>query len=254
MGLRSHLRAVALVSGGALLAGLLVTAAPAGAATPTCAGKKATIVGHGESITGTNNADVIVGTDNGEYIDGRGGSDLICSLGGADTIDGGAGSDDIYSGGGDDVVRGDDGTDRADGGGGFDFCQAEATSNCETAGGTGGAFSVSDASGDDYAPGTINLVFTVSLSAPQAKRVTVDYHTEPGTATEGSDYAYTAGTLVFEPGDTSKQVVVQVYDNTVNSCEPDETVYLYLTNATGGTGYADGSGVGVIHDTFDCAF
>jgi len=65
---------------------------PAFAATPTCLGLPATIVGtdpHGQVIMGTDGNDVIVGSPGPDTIYGLGGDDIICGMGGDDTIYGG---------------------------------------------------------------------------------------------------------------------------------------------------------------------
>ena len=41
--------------------------------------------------------------------------------------------------------------------------------------------------------------FRVVLDAPPLKTVTIDYATEDGTATAGSDYTATRGTLTIDP-------------------------------------------------------
>ena len=43
---------------------------------------------------------------------------------------------------------------------------------------------------------------TVTLSAVSALDVTVDFATSDGTATAGSDYTATNGTVTISPGDT----------------------------------------------------
>jgi Calx-beta domain len=86
--------------------------------------------------------------------------------------------------------------------------------------------------------------FTVSLDAPQPARVTVDFTTADGTATAPSDYAATAGTLTFAPGETAKAVTVQVNGDT--TVEPDEAFNLNLANAVGNATIADAQGVGTI--------
>ena len=54
------------------------------------------------------------------------------------------------------------------------------------------------------------LVFYVYLSAPSEDVVTVDFTTEDYTAIAGTDYASAAGTLTFEPGETTQTIVVDV--------------------------------------------
>jgi Ca2+-binding RTX toxin-like protein len=106
-----------------LLAGATLAVAPAasvqGAATPTCFGKPASIVGHG-AIKGTAHADVIVGGRGVDRINAGGGNDLVCAGGGADLIEGGVGSDRVDAGPGDDEVVGDNGSDTVLGDAGSD--------------------------------------------------------------------------------------------------------------------------------------
>ncbi|MBX7187700.1 MAG: hypothetical protein K1Y01_21340 [Vicinamibacteria bacterium] len=91
--------------------------------------------------------------------------------------------------------------------------------------------------------GTTNLAFTVVLSATSASTITVDYATANGSAAAGSDYTSTAGTLSFPPGAASLVVSVPVVRDAI--VEPDETVLLNLSNATGATIF-DSQGVGTI--------
>ncbi len=74
--------------------------------TPTCFGKKATIVGTpgNDRIPGTSRADVIVGLGGNDRINGLGGNDLICGGDGNDTLIGGTGTDRISGGAGADTV------------------------------------------------------------------------------------------------------------------------------------------------------
>ena len=76
--------------------------------------------------------------------------------------------------------------------------------------------------------GTVNAQFTVSLSGPSQQTVTVDYFTSNGTAYSGSDYASVSGQVVFQPGETSQPIVVQVFGDETD--EPDETFYVNLSN------------------------
>src|SRR5205814_822720 len=92
--------------------------------------------------------------------------------------------------------------------------------------------------------GTVNAVFTVSLSAASAQTVTVDYATANGTAVAPSDYAaLTTTTRTFTPGQVSKTVTVLVNGDALN--EPDETFAVNLTNATNAS-IGDGVGLGTI--------
>jgi hypothetical protein len=74
--------------------------------------------------------------------------------------------------------------------------------------------SVAGASVIEGDSGTITLSFTVSLSAAATSAVTVDYLTVGGSATAGSDYVATSGTLTFAAGETSKTVQVTVNGDT----------------------------------------
>uniref|UniRef100_A0ACD5H665 Calx-beta domain-containing protein n=1 Tax=Desertifilum tharense IPPAS B-1220 TaxID=1781255 RepID=A0ACD5H665_9CYAN len=78
--------------------------------------------------------------------------------------------------------------------------------------------------------GTRNAVFTVSLT-PGDLPVTVNYTTVAGTATAGTDFTPVTGSLTFAPGETEKQVTVQVIGDTVP--EVNETFFLQLSNASG---------------------
>ena len=83
------------------------------------------------------------------------------------------------------------------------------------------------------AEGVGRFTFTVSLSSPSASRVTVKFATANGTARAGktADYQATSGTLTFNPGETSKTIVVTVVNDTV--VEPDETFFVNLSSASG---------------------
>ena len=59
-----------------------------------------------------------------------------------------------------------------------------------------------------------NQAFTVSLSAASGKDITVDYATSNGTATAGSDYTATSGTLTISAGATSGTFNVPVLADT----------------------------------------
>jgi Ca2+-binding RTX toxin-like protein len=120
-----------------LIASLCLWPVAARAATPTCLGKTATIVGTAgddEPLPGTSGDDVIVGRGGKDVIQGRGGNDRICGNGGVDTLQGGRGDDRLQGGGGDDTLLSDIGDDRFLGGAGndvVDYSQAYFTSKSD---------------------------------------------------------------------------------------------------------------------------
>src|SRR5262249_36379119 len=57
--------------------------------------------------------------------------------------------------------------------------------------------------------------------------VTVQYATADGTASAGSDYQATSGTLTFAPGETSKTIAVSVIGDIID--ESDETFSVNLS-------------------------
>src|SRR5262249_46781626 len=57
--------------------------------------------------------------------------------------------------------------------------------------------------------GTTAIVYTARLSAPTNQTVTVDYATADATATAGSDYQATSGTLTIPAGQTTGTIPVQ---------------------------------------------
>jgi hypothetical protein len=105
------------------------------------------------------------------------------------------------------------------------------------------SISISNATVTEGNSGTVNAVFTVSLSAPSVSQVTVAYATADSSATMGSDYFATSGVLTFAPGTTVQTVSVAVLGDTV--FEPNETFFVNLSNATNAT-IAVAQGVGMI--------
>jgi uncharacterized repeat protein (TIGR01451 family) len=76
--------------------------------------------------------------------------------------------------------------------------------------------------------GFTNMVFNVNLSQSSAVAVSVDFATLDGTALAGSDYIAASGTLVFNPGQTSKTITVQIIGDV--TVEPHETFTISLSN------------------------
>jgi uncharacterized repeat protein (TIGR01451 family) len=91
--------------------------------------------------------------------------------------------------------------------------------------------------------GTSVINFTVNLSAASGQTVTVNFATADGTATAGSDYETTSGTLTFNPGETVKQIPVTIDADT--GFEPDETFFVNLTLPVNAT-ILDSQGQGTI--------
>jgi Calx-beta domain len=85
--------------------------------------------------------------------------------------------------------------------------------------------SISTVEGD---AGSTTATFTVSLSAPSGKSISVDYATADGTASSPADYAAATGTLSFAPGQTTKTVDVTIQGDVTD--EFDETFALQLSN------------------------
>ncbi|XP_054483488.1 LOW QUALITY PROTEIN: sodium/calcium exchanger 1-like, partial [Anoplopoma fimbria] len=58
--------------------------------------------------------------------------------------------------------------------------------------------------------------------------VSVDYQTEDGTANAGSDYQFTKGTILFKPGETEKELRIDIIDDDI--FEEDEHFLVHLSN------------------------
>jgi len=71
-------------------------------------------------------------------------------------------------------------------------------------------------------------IVSVSLSAPAAGPLTVDYAVTGGTATNGDDYNLADGTLTFAAGETTADISIEII--TDNTEEADETIELTLSN------------------------
>jgi len=92
--------------------------------------------------------------------------------------------------------------------------------------------------------------FTVTLAQPSAQVVMVDFSTANDTAKGDVNFANTAGTLTFQPGDTTQQVRVPIFDDFILT--PTLTFDLNLFNPVN-SAIADGTGVCSILNT-DAAF
>ncbi|MFM6043094.1 MAG: Calx-beta domain-containing protein, partial [Dolichospermum sp.] len=75
-----------------------------------------------------------------------------------------------------------------------------------------------------------NASYTVTLSQASNQTVSVNYATANGTATAGSDYTATIGTLTFAPGVTTQVLNIPIPNDSLN--EADETFTLTLSSPT----------------------
>ncbi|HEX7176663.1 MAG TPA: SBBP repeat-containing protein [Pyrinomonadaceae bacterium] len=77
-----------------------------------------------------------------------------------------------------------------------------------------------------------SLTLTVQRIGDTAGPVTVDYATADGTASERSDYTTALGTLSFAAGESAKNVVLLINED--SKVEGNETFTVTLSNPTGG--------------------
>lgn len=105
------------------------------------------------------------------------------------------------------------------------------------------SMSIDDVSVVEGNAGTVNAVFTVTLSAASGQTATVLYATADGTATQPADYTSTSGSLTFTPGQTTRTLTVPVIGETVP--EANETFFVNLSGAANAT-ISDNQGVGTI--------
>ncbi|MFM6745841.1 MAG: Calx-beta domain-containing protein, partial [Dolichospermum sp.] len=75
-----------------------------------------------------------------------------------------------------------------------------------------------------------SVTYTVTLSSDSTDTITVQYATVNNTATAGSDYTATNGTLTFAPGVTSQDIIIPILNDFLN--EPQETFNLTLSSPT----------------------
>ena len=103
------------------------------------------------------------------------------------------------------------------------------------------ALSVADACAEEGTDATLD--FAVTLDRSSTGMVTVDYAAADATATAGSDYTASAGTLAFSPGEREKTISVAVLEDAWD--EGEETMTLRLSNVSGAN-IADGEATGTI--------
>jgi Calx-beta domain/Putative Ig domain len=101
--------------------------------------------------------------------------------------------------------------------------------------------------------GTKQVLIPVHLSGPSAVAVTFSYTTVDGTATVAdNDYVPASGTLSFAPGETTKNIVVEVVGDT--KYEADELFKVVISNPVNATllgptpGFADTGTIQIVND------
>jgi serralysin len=96
--------------------------------------------------------------------------------------------------------------------------------------------------------GTINAVFTISLSTASGRTLSVNFATAnlaQGGATAGSDYLATNGIVTFPTGTSSRTIAVALLGDGLN--EDNESFFVNLSNPTNAV-IADGQAVGTINN------
>jgi serralysin len=107
--------------------------------------------------------------------------------------------------------------------------------------------SISDATVAEGNAGTTVLTFAVTLSGTADVPISVDFSTANGTATTSdNDYAAASGTLSWAAGATSP-AMISVTINGDTNVEPDETLFVNLTNPVNAT-LSKSQGVGTIQN------
>lgn len=157
------------------------------AATATCEGTKATIVGtrRSDRLKGTPRADVIVGKGGNDVIEGLGRGDKICGGRGDDTLVGNRGGDWLIGGPGEDDIGGNRGADRLDGNEDDDY------------------FNIGTDPGHDVIDGGEGLRDFIDASFPSRDG-------DPEGGTEAALIDLSIGTATTERGDTDDLVLLSI--------------------------------------------
>lgn len=101
------------------------------------------------------------------------------------------------------------------------------------------SFSIADITMNEGSSGIYTKNIPVTLSDANGSTFTVNYTTSNGTATNGSDYNATSGTLTFSGSTTTQNIPVKI--NGDATTENDEYFHITLSNTTGGATIKDNS-------------
>jgi Ca2+-binding RTX toxin-like protein len=218
-----------------------------------------------DTILGGANDDTINGNDGNDQLFGQGGDDVLSGDvgddsiegdGGNDTIDGGDGDDFLLGDLGNDSVRGDTGNDIVLGGGGNDFLfggdgpdtilgnsgrdtifggfgndQLYGGAGNDLVTGLGSLVAITNAVVQEADSGTTFATLTVTLAEASVGVISLDFTTVDGTAVSPSDYTSTSGTITFNVGETSKDIVIPIVGDLAG--EGPESFFVDITNVVG---------------------
>ncbi|HJU91301.1 MAG TPA: PQQ-dependent sugar dehydrogenase [Pyrinomonadaceae bacterium] len=109
--------------------------------------------------------------------------------------------------------------------------------------GGGPTLAINDLTINEGNAGTSTATFNVLLSPASSQTVTVNYNTANNTASAGTDYVPTSGTLTFTPGQQSQPITVTINGDTAP--ESNETFNVNLSSPDNAT-LGDDQGVGTI--------
>src|SRR5205085_1778474 len=107
------------------------------------------------------------------------------------------------------------------------------------------SLSIADVGVTEGNSGTVNAIFTVSLTNASSSSVSVNFATADGIASAPADYTAQSGTLTFNPGVLTQTITVVVKGDTLD--EVDETFVVNLSNPINAT-IGDDQGLGTIAD------
>jgi hypothetical protein len=104
--------------------------------------------------------------------------------------------------------------------------------------------SINDVSMAEGNSGKKTMTFTVTLSNAYNNAITINYSTSNGTATAGSDYTATSGSVTFKPGIVSQSINVNIVTDKVP--ETNETFNVNISTTAQSVQLAKAAGIGTI--------
>ncbi|MGL4883675.1 MAG: Calx-beta domain-containing protein, partial [Waterburya sp.] len=84
---------------------------------------------------------------------------------------------------------------------------------------------------EGFAPNKLN--FTISISEPLTSELKLNYSTFNGTAISSQDYTAVTNSLVtFAPGETVKNISIDLLNNDINEVDKDLFVNVFIPRST----------------------